>query len=165
MLLALPIPLSAQAWTRDWPQAGDQVRVSSSVPPNDRARMTYGRQANDTLFFTRSSGLSRSKVEAIALANITRLEMPDIPNHSSASRMRAAAVGGLIGMVAGASFMYASTGNTSCRETDTCSEFEGLARFFATIVGAAGGAGIGSATGWIVTRRSPERWRTVRSNP
>lgn len=164
-LLLLARSLSAQTWTRDWPQAGDPVRVSSNTPSMDRERLTFRRQANDTLVFQRSSGLSRSSVETpVALTDITRLELPGIPATGNGPRIRAAAVGFVVGALLGGTIMYRTT-DLSCHRTDTCGEFADFDKFARGIVGGIGGGLAGATTGWVVRRRSNERWRTVHPKP
>ena len=152
-----------QAWTRDWPQTGDPVRVSSATPALERARMTFQRQLGDTLVFSRSAGFSRRRVEtSVALAEVTRLEMPGIPKTGHGRHTRGAIAGFVIvGLVTGA-IMY-STADFSCRTTDTCSEFgpefEQAAR---GVIGFLGGGVIGSVAGWTIAgHHANERWRTV----
>jgi hypothetical protein len=158
-------PLGAQAWTRDWPQAGDAVRISSNAPSLDRARMTFSRQSNDTLVFARRSAISRSSVETpVALANITRLEMPDIPSTGNGPRIRAAAAGFVLGAAVGGTYMWRST-EFRCLETDTCGEFYELEKLGRALVGGVLGGVVGGGTGWVIRRHGNEKWRTVHSRP
>jgi hypothetical protein len=157
-LVAIATPIHAQAWTRDWPQAGDEVRVSSGVPPLARARMTFRRQVNDTLVFARASGLSREKVEtAIALTSITRLEMHGMPDVSRHRRAAVIGKGIAIGAVGGGLIGYLSRG---CG--DQCGYFgPGFDRAVKTAAGVLAGALVGGITGGVVGRNASETWRDI----
>ena len=165
LTLALAAPLQGQAWTRDWPQSGDAVRVTASAPPFDRARMTFQRQTNDTLIFSRTAGLSRQRVEtAVALRDISRLEMPGIPKSQYRRGVQGAITGLVIGGLAVGSAMYFTT-DFSCHETDTCPEY-GAPEFeqkVRGVVGFLGGGLLGSVVGFSIgNRHAHETWRIVR---
>ena len=138
------------------------MRVTSAVPPWNRARVTLVRQANDTLVFSHYSAFSPGKQEtAITLANISRLELPDIPMRDNRKRAAAVGKGVLIGGLAGGALGFAAR---TCN--DNCGYFgPGFNRAVHTAFGVLAGGLVGGIVGGVAGRHSSEKWRTVHPRP